>query len=94
MSAAAAKHRGFYMTHIRDEADKAFDALNEEISIGERAHIPIDHSHIKLGTVGSLGQSASVHSGHRSCPQTRRGFSCGLLSVQRLALQFESVSAR
>jgi N-acyl-D-amino-acid deacylase len=52
MSAAAAKHGGFYMTHIRDEADKAFDALNEEISIGERAHIPIEHSHIKLGTIG------------------------------------------
>src|SRR5438270_10567650 len=29
MSAAAAKHGGFYMTHIRDEADKAFDALKE-----------------------------------------------------------------
>jgi N-acyl-D-amino-acid deacylase len=52
MSAAAAKHGGFYMTHIRDEADKAFDALQEEIAIGDRAHIPIEHSHIKLGTVG------------------------------------------
>ena len=57
MSAAAAKHGGFYMTHIRDEADKAFDALNEEIAIGERAHIPIEHSHIKLGTVGVWGKA-------------------------------------
>ena len=57
MSAAAAKHRGFYMTHIRDEADKSFDALNEEIAIGERAHIPIEHSHIKLGTVGVWGKA-------------------------------------
>jgi N-acyl-D-amino-acid deacylase len=48
---AAARDGGFYMTHIRDEADKSFDALEEEISIGERAHIPIEHSHIKLGTV-------------------------------------------
>jgi N-acyl-D-amino-acid deacylase len=53
MSAAAAKFPGaFYMTHIRDEADKAFEALKEEIEIGEKAHIPIEHSHIKLGTVG------------------------------------------
>jgi len=52
MSGAAAKLGGFYMTHIRDEADKSFDALNEEIAIGERAHIPVEHSHIKLGTVG------------------------------------------
>src|SRR5882724_11934745 len=39
MSAAAAKGGGFYMTHIPDEADKAFDALKEAIAIGERAHI-------------------------------------------------------
>src|SRR6202030_3445480 len=57
MSAAAAKRGGFYMTHIRDEADRSFEALNEEITIGERAHIPIEHSHIKLGTVGVWGQA-------------------------------------
>ena len=57
MSAATARHGGFYMTHIRDEADKAFDALKEEIAIGERAHISIQHSHIKLGTVGVWGKA-------------------------------------
>ena len=57
MSAAAAKLGGFYMTHIRDEADKSFEALKEEIAIGERAHIPIEHSHIKLGTVGVWGKA-------------------------------------
>jgi N-acyl-D-aspartate/D-glutamate deacylase len=51
VATAAAKHNGFYMTHIRDEADRAFPALEEVIAIGERAHIPIEHSHIKLGTV-------------------------------------------
>ncbi|MBZ5526678.1 MAG: D-aminoacylase [Acidobacteriia bacterium] len=58
LAAAAAKHGGFYETHIRDEADKAFDALQEEISIAERAHIPVEHSHIKLGTTAVLGKSA------------------------------------
>lgn len=57
MAAAAAKRGGFYMTHIRDEADKSFEALNEEISIGERARIPVEHSHIKLGTVGVWGKA-------------------------------------
>jgi N-acyl-D-amino-acid deacylase len=51
VSEAAAKRGGFYMTHIRDEADRALPALEEVIAIGERAHIPIEHSHIKLGTV-------------------------------------------
>ncbi len=59
LAQAAVKHNGFYMTHIRDEADKAFDALNEEISIGERARIPVEHSHIKLGTVGVWGKAAA-----------------------------------
>jgi N-acyl-D-amino-acid deacylase len=57
MAGAAAKHGGFYMTHIRDEADKSFEALKEEIEIGERAHIPVEHSHIKLGTVSVWGKA-------------------------------------
>jgi len=59
MADTAAKAGGIYMTHIRDEADKSFEALAEEITIGERAHIPIEHSHIKLGTVGVQGKAAA-----------------------------------
>jgi N-acyl-D-amino-acid deacylase len=58
MARSAAEHGGFYSTHIRDEADKAFDALLEEIEIAEQARIPVDHSHIKLGTIGVQGRSA------------------------------------
>jgi len=58
LAKVAAASGGIYMTHIRDEADKSFEALNEEIAIGERAHIPIEHSHIKLGTVGVQGKAA------------------------------------
>jgi N-acyl-D-amino-acid deacylase len=54
----AAASGGIYMTHIRDEADKSFEALKEEIAIGEQAHIPVEHSHIKLGTVGVQGKAA------------------------------------
>jgi N-acyl-D-amino-acid deacylase len=57
MARVAAERGGFYMTHIRDEADKAFEALKEEIAIGEQARIPIEHSHIKLGTVGVWGKA-------------------------------------
>ncbi len=57
MAKVAAQHGGIYMTHIRDEADKSFEALDEEIAIGEQAHIPIEHSHIKLGTVGVWGKA-------------------------------------
>jgi N-acyl-D-amino-acid deacylase len=60
MSKAAARHGGFYMSHIRDEADRAFDAFKEAIAIGEQAHIPVQISHIKLGTVGVWHKSAEV----------------------------------
>jgi N-acyl-D-amino-acid deacylase len=55
----AAERGGIYMTHIRDEADKSFEALDEEIAIGERARIPVEHSHIKLGTIGVQGKAAA-----------------------------------
>ena len=59
LAKVAAASGGIYMTHIRDEADKSFEALDEEITIGEKAHIPIEHSHIKLGTVGVQGKAAA-----------------------------------
>jgi len=60
MAKAAARHGGIYMSHIRDEADKAFDAFREAIEIGERAHIPVQISHIKLGTVKVWGRAADA----------------------------------
>ena len=49
---AAARYGGFYMTHVRDEADKAFDAFKEAIAISERSGAPLQISHIKLATTG------------------------------------------
>ena len=60
LSKAAARHGGFYMSHIRDEADKSFDALREAIAIGEQARIPVQISHIKLGTVAVWRKSADA----------------------------------
>jgi N-acyl-D-amino-acid deacylase len=60
MSRAAAKHGGFYMTHIRDEADKSMEAFAEAIAICERAKLPLQISHIKLGTTGVWGRSDEV----------------------------------
>jgi N-acyl-D-amino-acid deacylase len=48
------------MSHIRDEADKSFDALREAIAIGEQAHIPVQISHIKLGTVNVWHKAADA----------------------------------
>jgi len=48
------------MSHIRDEADKSFEALREAIAIGEQARIPVQISHIKLGTVGVWHRAADA----------------------------------
>jgi len=70
VAAAAAKHGGFYMSHIRDEADRSFEALREEIAIGQRARIPVQHSHIKLGTVSVWGKAGEYV---REIEDARRG---------------------
>jgi N-acyl-D-amino-acid deacylase len=59
LAKVAAEHGGIYMTHIRDEGDNSFQALDEEMMIAERAHIPVEHSHIKLGTVRVHGNASS-----------------------------------
>jgi N-acyl-D-amino-acid deacylase len=57
LAEVAAKHGGFYETHVRDEGNKSFSALDEEIAIGRRAEIPVEHSHIKLSTVAVWGKA-------------------------------------
>lgn len=60
MARVAAKHGGFYISHIRDEADQTMAAIREAIAIGEKAKIPVQITHIKLGTVGVWGKAAEV----------------------------------
>ncbi|HMV51774.1 MAG TPA: D-aminoacylase, partial [Blastocatellia bacterium] len=52
LARVAARRGGIYMSHIRDESDLAFDAIREAIRIGREAKLPVQISHIKLGTVG------------------------------------------
>jgi N-acyl-D-amino-acid deacylase len=60
LARVAARYRGIYISHIRDEADKVMDALKEAVHIGEAARVPVQISHIKLGTVSVWGQAAKA----------------------------------
>lgn len=60
LARVTAKHGGFYISHIRDEADKTLEAVTEAIAIGEKAKLPVQITHIKLGTVGVWGKAAEV----------------------------------
>jgi N-acyl-D-amino-acid deacylase len=57
LARAASRFGGIYISHIRDEADLTFEALTEAIRIGREAHIPVQISHIKLGSVAVWGKS-------------------------------------
>ena len=60
MARAAGARGGYYISHIRDEADLALDAIREAIAIGERGKLPVQITHIKLGTVGVWGKAKEV----------------------------------
>ncbi len=60
LSRAAAKHRGIYMTHMRDEEEGMLDALREAIRIGREAKLPVQISHIKMGNRNVWGKSAGA----------------------------------
>jgi N-acyl-D-amino-acid deacylase len=50
LSRVAAAQGGFYISHVRDEANHTFEAFDEVLKIGREAHIPVEITHIKLGS--------------------------------------------
>jgi N-acyl-D-amino-acid deacylase len=57
LARAAAKHNGVYASHIRDEGDQVIDAINEAISIGREAQMPVEISHFKVTYKPNWGRS-------------------------------------
>jgi N-acyl-D-amino-acid deacylase len=57
LAKAAARYGGFYMTHVRDEAEKTFPAFEEAVRISREGGLPLEISHIKLATVGVWGKT-------------------------------------
>ena len=51
----AALSGGIYMTHTRDEEDGFREALQEAISIGRKARVPVQISHLKLANTRVWG---------------------------------------
>lgn len=60
LSQAAAKYKGIYMTHMRDEEEGMVGALREAILIGREAKLPVQISHIKMGNRNVWGKSAEA----------------------------------
>lgn len=56
----AAKYKGIYMSHIRDEEEGFRAAMEEAIRIGREAKMPVQISHIKMGNRNVWGKSAEA----------------------------------
>lgn len=59
LSKVAASAGGFYISHVRDEANHVFDSYDEVLRIGREAHLPVEITHIKLAAT-RLWHQASV----------------------------------
>lgn len=49
--AATAPYGGLYITHMRSEADRFLEGIDESIEIGERAGVPVEIYHLKAAGV-------------------------------------------
>jgi N-acyl-D-amino-acid deacylase len=57
LARVAKKYNGIYASHIRNEADKVFEAIAEAINIGEQTGIPVEISHFKISSKKYWGQT-------------------------------------
>lgn len=53
----AAKYNGIYASHMRDEGDSVTEAIEEALTIGREAKIPVEISHFKLSGQQNWGRS-------------------------------------
>lgn len=53
----AAKYNGVYASHMRDEGDSVTQAIEEAITIGREAKLPVQISHFKLSGQHNWGRS-------------------------------------
>lgn len=57
LAKVAARYNGLYATHMRNEADKVAEAIEEALTIGREANIPVEISHFKLSGQNNWGRS-------------------------------------
>ena len=57
LAKVAAQHNGIYATHIRGEGETLFEAIQEAITIGERAQISVQIAHFKASGQKNWGKA-------------------------------------
>jgi N-acyl-D-amino-acid deacylase len=63
LAKAAAQHGGVYASHMRDEGEKVLEAIEEAVTVGREAGMPVQLSHFKIDNRklwGSAGKSIAL----------------------------------
>jgi len=60
LARVAARYGGIYISHMRDEASKVSDSVQETIAIGERGGLPTQVTHHKIIGTGNWGKSSDT----------------------------------
>jgi dihydroorotase/N-acyl-D-amino-acid deacylase len=55
-----APYGGIYITHMRSEADKVLEAMDEAIRIGKEGGVPVEIYHLKAAGVANWGKEAAM----------------------------------
>jgi N-acyl-D-aspartate/D-glutamate deacylase len=58
LARVAARHDGFYASHIREEGPGVLTAIEEALTIGREAHLPVHISHLKANGRKAWGKAA------------------------------------
>jgi dihydroorotase/N-acyl-D-amino-acid deacylase len=60
MAKAMAPYGGIYITHMRSEGDRFLEAIDEALTIGREAHVPVEIYHLKAAGVKNWPKAAKV----------------------------------
>jgi len=60
LAKVAGRYGGLYASHVRNEANRLVEALQEAIQIGEEANVPVQISHCKASGSSNWGKGAAL----------------------------------
>lgn len=60
LAKAAGKNHGLYASHMRNEDNQSFEAIDELIKISNEGHLPGQIDHIKLGSARVWGRTGEI----------------------------------
>ena len=60
LAKATAQYGGIYATHQRSEGINVIESINEALTVGREAHMPVEISHIKITAPKRFGQAAQI----------------------------------